>query len=116
VKERLKTVGRATEAGYVAIERLRAGGGVAVATACVLKERSPTNSCVVDAGCIVNKRLKANGRDLIGRVVFQGLSPNGCILVTSGEAKERLRTKSRVVCTVGQAEEGSSSSLSRVSA
>jgi hypothetical protein len=45
--------------------------------------------------------LKAIGGVVVSRVVKEGLSSNGSILLTSGEAKERLRTNSRVVGTGG---------------
>jgi hypothetical protein len=64
----------------------------------------------------VAPRLKTIGRVLVGGVVLERLSSSGRILVASGEAKERFRTKSRVVGTGGEAEKSSTSSLSRISA
>ncbi len=111
----MNTVCRVAIAGCVVIESLFAVSRVEDAGS-VLKQCSPTNGSVVATSCVRDKRIKTNGCVLVGRVVLERLSSKRRILDASREAKERLGTNSRIVGTRGQAEKGSRSSLSRISA
>ena len=115
IEERLKTHGRVAGADPVAIKCLKAAGSVGI-TGGVLKKRSPTNGRVVLAGDVFGERLKTIGGIVVGGVVLERLSPSGRVLCACRETKERFRTKSGVVGTSSQAEKGSCSSLSRISA
>ena len=113
--ERNTTCRCVLETGRVGKKRLTTAGCVA-GTGCVFKERAPAARCVGIAGGISNQCLKTDRRVLIGSVVLECLSSNGCVLSSCREAKESFRTDCGVVGAGSQGEECSGSALSRISA